>query len=152
MTLDVYRGRKTTTQHNTTQQQQQQQQQQPLSRTYFHSSIGVRAVEFLLYVTILTMKHYGFTCSTKWRTSLTRIRLLIELSNASLHCLPRPSVAIPIINGYCCPPKFGYFPVTVIRMMLKQFIFRSHFQRLIHRLTLIHVDFKCQNKIDGRSD
>ena len=38
MTLDVYRGRKTTI----------QQQQQPLSRKYFHIIKGVRATEVLL--------------------------------------------------------------------------------------------------------
>ena len=37
MTLDVYRGRKTT------------KQQQPLSRTYFYGSKGVRIIEVLLY-------------------------------------------------------------------------------------------------------
>ena len=39
MTLDVYRGRKTTI---------QQQQQLSLSRTFFHGSKGVRAIEVLL--------------------------------------------------------------------------------------------------------
>ena len=36
MTLDVYRGRKTTI-------------QQQLSRTYFHGSKSVRAIEYLMY-------------------------------------------------------------------------------------------------------
>lgn len=82
------------------------------------------------------------------------IRLLTEQSDAGLHCLIRPICpnTLNFHSKYCGAPTFGYFPVALIRIMLKQFIFRSHFLRLIHRLTLIHVDFKRQDKIDGQTN